>query len=105
MAENNFSQSGFSDGLRTGITKQLHEGYHLGTQKGFEIGSEVGLYRGFAIAWLQHLKEEKQTSVANSSIPQDRSEKIEKVLQRLLKLSEDISSSNPRIGTEKGEIS
>ena len=70
----------------------------LGIQKGFEIGSEVGQYRGFALVWLQYL-----TSKGTKSPLSTKQEKCIKVLEKLLKSTEEILPTNPRVSTGVGK--
>lgn len=97
--EDTFAQRGFIDGRISGLIKQGQEGYSLGTQKGFEIGSEVGQCRGFALVWLQHLKNLETTASDSSS--NHKYGRCIKVLQKLLKSTDEVPSTNPRVDTKE----
>ena len=92
--EDTFAQRGFIDGRISGLIKQVQDGYSLGTQKGFEIGSEVGQCRGFALVWLQHLKNLEKTASDSSS--NHKYARCIKVLQKLLKSTDEVPLTNPR---------
>lgn len=87
-----FANQGYSDGLISGSIKHCQEGYKLGLQKGFEIGSEVGNYRGFAIVSLKQIS--TQGPITKLSSKQQR---CIKVLEKLLKSTEEFPSTNPSI--------
>ena len=72
----------------------------LGIQKGFEIGSEVGQYRGFSLTWLEYLKSKSAKSPLST-----KEQKSVKVLEKLLKTTEEISSSNPHAPSTEGKKS
>lgn len=94
--ETSFVKQGYNDGLVSGVIKQCQEGHKLGLQKGCEIGSEVGYYRGFSLVSLKYLKKKESKSPLSA-----KQQKCIKVLDKLLKLTEDIPSTNPHpTGTE-----
>lgn len=96
--EGTFVERGYSDGHISGLIKQSQEGYMLGIQKGFEIGSEVGQYRGFSLTWLEYLKSKSAKSPLST-----KEQKSVKVLEKLLKTTEEISSSNPHAPSTEEE--
>ena len=93
-----FANQGYSDGLISGSIKHCQEGYKLGLQKGFEIGSEVGNYRGFAIVSLKQIS--TQGPITKLSSKQQR---CIKVLEKLLKSTEEFPSTNPCISEKIGK--
>lgn len=97
--ETSFVKQGYNDGLVSGVIKQCQEGHKLGIEKGFEIGSEVGYYRGFSLASLKYLNSKEPKSRLSA-----KQLKAIKVLEKLLKLSEEIPTTNPHpTGTEEEE--
>ena len=88
--ETSYVKQGYNDGLISGVIKQCQEGHKLGLQKGYEIGSEVGYYRGFSLVSLKYLNSQESKSRLSA-----KQKKCIKVLDKLLKLTEEIPSTNP----------
>lgn len=76
------TREGFAKGTEAQKVKLTLEGFNLGLTKGFEIGSEVSFYQSFAETWLQN--------------PKGVSEKEQKVLEQLLKLTQEFPKDNSK---------
>ena len=75
-------QKGFHHGSNIQKEKLSREGFQLGLSKGFEIGNEIGFYQAFAQTWLV---------IATT--------KEKKVLQQLLKLTQEFPEHNSKEDT------